>query len=72
MLLTLSHGQASLERSLLCEHQKEKHLNAPIRDHTKSVGGVNNFKINKSVVGHRKASRQRYYFDLNTLDQEER
>ena len=40
-----------------------------IRDHTNSVGDVSNFKLDKSVIGHYKASRQRYHFHLDTLDQ---
>ena len=80
MLLALSHGQASIERgfsiskSLVCENQKEKSLTARrmIRDHINNVGGVSNFKIDKSVIGHCKASRQRYQFYLDALRMEER
>ena len=43
-----------------------------MRDHADSVWNVSNFEIDKSIIGHCKASRQRHHFYLDTLDQEER
>ena len=43
-----------------------------MRDQINSVWIISNFKIDKSVVGHHEASRQRHHFYLDTLDQEDR
>lgn len=80
LLLILSHGQASVERGfsinkgISCENNKKQSLieRRIIRDHINTVGGVINFKIDKSVIYHFKASRQRYQFHLDALNQEDR
>ena len=75
MLLTLRHGQASLERcfsinkSLVCEHQSEKRLTARrvIRDHTKMLEVLVISKlISLSLVI------AKHQGESITLDQEER
>ena len=68
LLLVLSHGQASVERGFSInkevevENLKEKSLVAQrlVCDHVKSVGGLFNVELNKSLLLSVRLSRQKY------------
>jgi hypothetical protein len=68
LILSLSHGQASVERGfsinkeLVVENQKESSLIARrlVTDHIREVGGVRNVAINKTMLQFAANARHRY------------
>ncbi|XP_071482987.1 uncharacterized protein, partial [Diadema antillarum] len=73
MMLILSHGQASIEREFSVNNEVEEvnlqgqslvSLRA-IYDHIKHVGGIDNIKLDKSIMLAASAGRQRYHMYLD-------
>ena len=74
-VLLLSHGQATVERGFSCnkevivENQKENSLIARriIKDHIRSVGGIDKVDITKEMIAFARGSKSRYNMYLHEM-----